>query len=135
MRRYYSLLDCIMWTTDLYRYIQESTDAMIWASATSVSYDELTFTDFSFVGANCFVCTVRYKGGLHRKLVAGAEELQHAERLRAGVRLSERRRVVRRGDGRRDRINCKTGADAICASAPVFRIVFSRFIPPVQRRP
>lgn len=61
MRRYYSLLDCIMWTTDLYRYIQESTDAMIWASATSVSYDELTFTDFSFVGANCFVCTVRYK--------------------------------------------------------------------------
>ncbi len=30
MRRYYSLLDCIMWTTDLYRYIQESTDAMIW---------------------------------------------------------------------------------------------------------
>lgn len=61
MRRYYNLLDCIMWTTDLYRYIQESTDAMIWASATSVSYDELTFTDFSFVGANCFVCTVRYK--------------------------------------------------------------------------
>ena len=61
MRRYYGLLDCIMWTTDLYRYIQESTDAMIWASATSVSYDELTFTDFSFVGANCFVCTVRYK--------------------------------------------------------------------------
>ena len=61
MRRYYGLLDCIMWTTDLYRYIQESTDAMIWASATSVSYDELTFTDFSFVGANCFVCTIRYK--------------------------------------------------------------------------
>ena len=61
MRRYYGLLDCILWTTDLYRYIQESTDAMIWASATSVNYDELTFTDFSFVGANCFVCTVRYK--------------------------------------------------------------------------
>ena len=61
MRRYYRLLDCILWTTDLYRYIQESTDAMIWASATSVNYDELTFTDFSFVGANCFVCTVRYK--------------------------------------------------------------------------
>ena len=61
MKRYYKLLDCIMWTTDLYRYIQESTDAMIWASATSVTYDELTFTDFSFVGANCFVCTVRYK--------------------------------------------------------------------------
>lgn len=61
MKRYYKLLDCVMWTTDLYRYIQESTDAMIWASATSVTYDELTFTDFSFVGANCFVCTVRYK--------------------------------------------------------------------------
>ena len=61
MKRYYKLLDCVMWTTDLYRYIQESTDAMIWASATSVNYDELTFTDFSFVGANCFVCTVRYK--------------------------------------------------------------------------
>ena len=60
MRRYYRLLDCVLWTTDLYRYIQESTDAMVWASRTSVSYDELTFTDFSFVSASCFVCTVRY---------------------------------------------------------------------------
>ena len=25
-----------------------------------MSYDELTFTDFSFVSASCFVCTVRY---------------------------------------------------------------------------
>lgn len=61
MKRYYKLLDCILWTTDLYQYIQNSTDAMIWASATSVSYDELTFTDFSYAGENCFVCTVRYK--------------------------------------------------------------------------
>ncbi len=61
MKRYYKLLDCILWTTDLYQYVQNSTDAMIWASATSVSYDELTFTDFSYVGENCFVCTVRYK--------------------------------------------------------------------------
>ena len=60
MKRYYYLLDCILRTSDLYRYIQESTDAMAWASWTSVSYDELTFTDFSFVSANCFVCTVRY---------------------------------------------------------------------------
>lgn len=61
MRRYYGLLDCILWSTDLYQYVQNSTDAMIWASATSVSYDELTFTDFSYVGENCFVCTIRYK--------------------------------------------------------------------------
>lgn len=61
MRRYYRLLDCILESSDFYRYIQNSTDAMIWASSTSVSYDELTFTDFSFVSASCFVCTVRYK--------------------------------------------------------------------------
>ena len=60
MKRYYRLLDSVYWTTDLYRYIQESTDAMMWASATSVDYDELTFTDFSFVGSKCFVCTIRY---------------------------------------------------------------------------
>lgn len=61
MKRYYRLLDCILESSDFYRYIQNSTDAMIWASSTSVSYDELTFTDFSFVSASCFVCTVRYK--------------------------------------------------------------------------
>ena len=61
MRRYYGLLDCILWSTDLYQYVQNSTDAMIWASATSVTYDELTFTDFSYVGEDCFVCTIRYK--------------------------------------------------------------------------
>ena len=26
-----------------------------------MTYDELTFTDFSYVGEDCFVCTIRYK--------------------------------------------------------------------------
>ena len=34
---------------------------MIWASATQVHYDELTFTDFRSVGEDCFTCTIRYK--------------------------------------------------------------------------
>lgn len=61
LNRYYGLLACILESSDFYRYIQNSTDAMIWASATKVDYEELTFTDFSYVSDNCFVCTVRYK--------------------------------------------------------------------------
>lgn len=56
-----ALLSCILQGTGLYSYVQNSRDAMIWASATQVSYDELTFADFARVGDNCFTCTIRYK--------------------------------------------------------------------------
>lgn len=59
--RHYSLLERILPDTELYSYVRDSRDAMIWASATQVSYDELTFADFSPVGENCFTCTIRYK--------------------------------------------------------------------------
>lgn len=55
------LLDCILPDTELYSYVRDSRDAMIWASATQVTYDELTFADFVPAGENCFTCTIRYK--------------------------------------------------------------------------
>ena len=59
--RYNALLNCILPGTELYAYVRDSVDAMIWASATQVHYDELTFADFRPVGDNCFTCTIRYK--------------------------------------------------------------------------
>ncbi len=59
--RYNALLACILPGTDLYAYVHDSVDAMIWASATKVTYDELAFEDFRPVGEDCFVCTIRYK--------------------------------------------------------------------------
>ena len=58
----YALLGRILPGTELYSYVRDSRDAMIWASATEVHYDELTFADFSPVGDNCCTCTIRYKG-------------------------------------------------------------------------
>ena len=57
-----ALLGCILPGTELYNVYRDSRDAMIWASATQVSYDELTFGDFYPVGDDCFTCTIRYKG-------------------------------------------------------------------------
>ena len=58
---YQALLGCILPGTELYAYVHDSVAAMIWASATQVHYDELTFADFRSVGENCFTCTIRYK--------------------------------------------------------------------------
>ncbi len=60
--RHQMLLNTILPDTELYRYVRDSKDAMLWASATEVHYDELTFADFSPVGDNCCTCTIRYKG-------------------------------------------------------------------------
>lgn len=60
-KRQQALLKLILPGTELYSYVRDSRDAMIWASATEVRYDELTFADFHAVGADCFTCTVRYK--------------------------------------------------------------------------
>ena len=59
--RHNALLGRILPGTELYAYVRDSRDAMIWASATEVHYDELTFADFCPVGDNCFTCTIRYK--------------------------------------------------------------------------
>ena len=59
--RFQTLMECILPGTELYSYVGNSRDAMIWASATVVSYDELTFADISPVGPDCFTCTIRYK--------------------------------------------------------------------------
>jgi len=58
---YTTLLSCILPGTELYSYIKDSKDAMYWASATEISYEELTFTDFAQVDDDCFTCTIRYK--------------------------------------------------------------------------
>jgi len=58
---YTTLLSCILPGTELYSYIKDSKDAMYWASATEISYEELTFTDFALVDEDCFTCTIRYK--------------------------------------------------------------------------
>ena len=59
--RHRALLGRILPGTELYSYVRDSRDAMIWASATEVHYDELTFADFFPVSADCFTCTIRYK--------------------------------------------------------------------------
>ena len=56
------LLNAILPGTDLYAAVRDSRDAMIWASATEATFDELTFDDFFPVGEGCFTCTIRYKG-------------------------------------------------------------------------
>jgi len=58
---YTDLLSCILPGTELYSYIKDSKDAMYWASATEITYEELTFTDFAPVDEDCFTCTIRYK--------------------------------------------------------------------------
>lgn len=55
------LLDRILPGTELDSYARNSYDAMIWASATEVSYDELRYENFHRVGSNCFTCTILYK--------------------------------------------------------------------------
>jgi len=64
---YYNLLDCILEGTELYSYIRDSVDAMYWASATEITYEELTFTDFSALNDNAFTCTIRYKADMAAK--------------------------------------------------------------------
>ena len=64
---YYALLGCILEGTELYSYIRDSVDAMYWASATEITYEELTFTDFYGINDSCFTCTVRYKADMAAK--------------------------------------------------------------------
>ena len=65
--RHNALLNRILPDSELYSYVRDSRDAMIWASATEVHYDELTFADFFPVGDDCFTCTIRYKADFEAK--------------------------------------------------------------------
>ena len=65
--RHNALLGRILPDTELYSYVRDSRDAMIWASATEVHYDELTFADFYPVSPSCFTCTIRYKADFAAK--------------------------------------------------------------------
>lgn len=59
------LLSRIWPNSDLYRYILNSKDTMIWAVTTTVNrFDDLEFTDFYRLNDSCFVCTVRYKANM-----------------------------------------------------------------------
>lgn len=46
--------------SDLYQYINESREAMIFASSADLDYDVLEFDHFTMVGENAFLCTVNY---------------------------------------------------------------------------
>ncbi len=62
--RYNALLNAILPESELYAYVRDSAEGMIWASATEITYDELVFDHFRRVGENCFTCTVRCKASL-----------------------------------------------------------------------
>ena len=53
------LMNATLPGTELYSYIQNSTAAMYWASATTVDYEYLNFEDFIAWTADCFSCRVR----------------------------------------------------------------------------
>ena len=56
-----NLRDRILPGTELASYVNNSYDAMIWASATEVNYKELSFDNYHPVSEDCFTCTIRYK--------------------------------------------------------------------------
>ncbi len=58
--RYWYLLSLILPGTNLFKYVYESTDAMIWASKTSTEYRDLRYENFYMISDYCFVCTVIY---------------------------------------------------------------------------
>ncbi len=55
------LSDRILPGTELHSYVNNSYDAMIWASATEVNYEELKFDNYHFVSDDCFTCTILFK--------------------------------------------------------------------------
>jgi len=58
------LMNATLQGTELYSYIQNSTAAMYWASATTVDYEYLNFEDFIAWTEDCFSCRVSYKAHL-----------------------------------------------------------------------
>lgn len=55
------LMNHILPGTELYTYVQQSTDAMYWASNTKLDYTDKTYGNFVSWGENCFTCRVSYQ--------------------------------------------------------------------------
>ena len=62
--RYYNLLNRILYGTELYNYVYNSTDAMYWASGTETEYKDLRFENFHKVSDFCYTCTVIYSADM-----------------------------------------------------------------------
>ena len=62
--RFDRVINRVMRHSTLYTYISESHEGMIFASKTQSDTDVLEFGNFSWVGDNCFICTVSYKANL-----------------------------------------------------------------------
>ena len=58
------LLARILPETELYRYVQASTDGMYWASRTEIDYDELSFGHFHALSEDCVFCTVSFSADM-----------------------------------------------------------------------
>ncbi|MGX8692964.1 MAG: hypothetical protein ACSW8E_04310 [Clostridia bacterium] len=61
---YQLLLGRILPGTDLYGYVQASTDAMYWASETAIDTRELSFDYFHALSPDCVFCTVSFSADL-----------------------------------------------------------------------
>ena len=58
------LLGRILRGTELYRYVNDSTDAMYWASRTEISFQELSFDHFRALSEDCVVCAVLFESDM-----------------------------------------------------------------------
>lgn len=67
MGRVYGVLSCTLRGSKLNKYLLNSTDAMMWASDTSVSYKELEYANFYRLSENCLYCTIQYQGDFSAK--------------------------------------------------------------------
>ena len=61
---YRELLGRILPDTELYRYVQASTDGMYWASKTEIDYQELSFDHFHALSEDCVFCTVSFSADM-----------------------------------------------------------------------
>ncbi len=62
--RYNALLNAILPESELYAYVRDSAEGMVWASATEIDYDELRIDHFRPLGENAFTCTLYCRASL-----------------------------------------------------------------------
>ena len=58
------LLGMILYDTELYRYVRDSSDAMYWASQTEIDFQELKFDHFRALSDDCVFCTVLFESDM-----------------------------------------------------------------------
>ena len=61
---YNALLNAILPESELYAYVRDSAEGMVWASATEIDYDELRIDHFRPLGENAFTCTLYCRASL-----------------------------------------------------------------------